>query len=103
MVWSGRYIFNILSLLNETVQREDFSIITRVVPESRRLLMLQENYTVFCNRILLVNFSIISALSCKIWRKIFDYVVCALILPAIGLAHLRTLFELLRTSERLQL
>ena len=36
---------------------------TRVVPESRRLFMFQENYTVYCNQILLVNSSIISALS----------------------------------------
>ena len=39
---------------------------TRVVPESRRLFMLHENYEVCCYLILLVNSSIISALSCKI-------------------------------------
>ena len=45
---------------------------TRVVPESRRLFMLQENYAVYCNRILLVNSSIISVLSCKILQGTTD-------------------------------
>ena len=76
---------------------------TRVVPESRRLFMLQENYTVYCHRILLVNSSIISTFSCQFEGKISDNEVRALILPAIGLAHRRTLFQLLRTSESLKL
>ena len=61
------------SLIYQHCESNLWMLDTRVALESRRLFMLQENYTVYCNWILLVNSSIISALSCKIWRKYLWY------------------------------